>query len=1306
MEKSLHFRTKMRSLFLMALFCLMNTAMSQVILNNQPSAFSVDKSSFNGITLTNTFNTFNTFDVVTAEGTFSELSAVKYTYTQEQGLPKLPVIRKLISIPVAATLEVRIVSADIKEYKLSDLGITHQLMPTQPPVPKNNTQVPDFVINRKAYSEDRFIGGEPATAEVIGILRDTRIARVEIAPVKYNPVTGIIRVYENLVVEVRFNGGDPEQTQALKDNTYSPYFTKLSSALANQLPLMPSRDYITQYPVKMVIVSDPMFQEALQPYIQWKTRKGFQIIEAYTSEQAVGNTTTSIKSYLQNLYNAGTPEDPSPTFVLFVGDVNQIPAFQAGHVTDLYYCEYTNDYLPEMYYGRFSANSLSELQPQIDKTLMYEQYQFPDPAFLGECVMISGVDANFAPIHGNGQITYGTTYYFNAAHGLLSHTYLYPQSGSSASQIIQNVSDGVGFANYTAHGSSSGWADPSFSISDIAGLQNNGEYPLMVGNCCQTSMYGGTCFAEALLRAENKGAVGYIGGSNNTYWDEDFYFGVGVGQITANPTYEGTTLGNYDRTFHDHGEPFADWYTTMDQVIFAGNLAVTEGSPGSAEYYWEIYCLMGDPSLMAYMGVPSPMNVTYDPLMPLSSNEFTVNAAPYAYVAISKEGVLYGTALADENGVAVVSLTPITVPGNADVVITAQNKQPYIGTVIVASPEGPYVLMESQIINDSIGNNNLQVDYNEGFGFNMTLKNVGNSDATDLTAVISTTCEYISIKTDTEQWGSIASGASATKTLAFELSTVAYLPDQCTANFTLQITDSTDTWESAFSIKLNAPLLDAMTVVIDDAQCTEPNGRLDAGETVQIKVPIVNSGHSDAFNSTTYLFTNSEYATITENAYQTGDLQCDSMRYALYEVAIADSAETGTLINFFTSANADPYFVTQHYGLAVGLIIEDFETGDFSAFNWVNTSLTPWNVNPLVHYNGLYCAKSGAIGDNQQTSLQIDMDVMVEGNISFARKVSSESGYDFLKFYVDGSERGSWSGNMDWAIESYPVTQGMHTFKWTYMKDINTIGGADAAYIDDIIFPSANAGGQGSELTVHPFAYPTTACQAQDINLFAFVTNNAVPANYMWDPAEMLNAADIYNPVATVGDTTVFTITINSGFSSDQEYLTVYIDPIPETPVITQQDDLLISSAVEGNQWYNREGAISGATSQTFEPTVTDYYHVVVTTTGGCESEPSNEIYMEVVDVNAPDTGPAFNVYPNPFNDRLFIDFSQTAIAPVRISLINHVGQEVSMLFEANSLAAGNYHHKFKTDGFKSGVYFLKLKTGYTVRLKKVILFE
>ena len=115
-----------------------------------------------------------------------------------------------------------------------------------------------------------------------------------------------------------------------------------------------------------------------------------------------------------------------------MGDIAQIPAFNLSGYSDLPYCDVTGDDIPEMYYGRFSANNPAELQPQIDKTLEYEKHLMPDPSYLDESVLIAGVDGTFGPTHCNGHINYGTRHYFNAAHGILCHAYLYPESGSSS----------------------------------------------------------------------------------------------------------------------------------------------------------------------------------------------------------------------------------------------------------------------------------------------------------------------------------------------------------------------------------------------------------------------------------------------------------------------------------------------------------------------------------------------------------------------------------------------------------------------------------------------------------------------------------------------------------------------------------------------------------------------------------------------------------------------------------------------------------------------------------------------------------
>ncbi|MCF7859852.1 MAG: Gingipain R, partial [Candidatus Cloacimonetes bacterium] len=721
----------------LSLFANMNT----INLSTSKTELNVLRSNDDGIQLSLNIQSLSSFDVETEIGEFTQINIANFAHSNDIGNPKLPIIRKIIAVPYDAEVSAKAQNYQTEIYKLEDYGITNRLMPTQLPVPKSaDPSTIKFMFEQESYKKDQFTSSEIIKTEELGILRGVRLFVVEIAPIKYNPVEGTILVCNNIDLEVKFNGGDLVKSNWKRAKVYSPYFeSTFANSILNYNPL-PSRDLITQYPIKYVIVADPMFETQLQPFIQWKIEKGFEVIEAYTDDPNVGTTTTSIKNYLQDIYDAGTPEDPAPSFVLFVGDVAQIPAWNGSmgsHVTDLNYAKLDGtDFVADIYYGRFSANNITELQPQIDKTLEYEKYEMPDPSYLEEVVMIAGMDASHGNTWGNGQINYGTNYYFNASHGIESHTYLYPQSGSNAANIVQNVSDGIGYINYTAHGSQDSWSDPYFSISDINSLQNEHKYGLAVGNCCLTNKFEVlTCFGEAWLRAENKGAIGYIGGTNSTYWDEDYWWGVGAGAVESNPTYEDHGLGVYDGLFHDHGEAFTDWYTTTAGMIFNGNLAVTEGN-GMINYYWEIYAIMGDPSLTAYLGVPHENIVNYPEVIFLGLESIQVTAEPYSYVSLTIDGDIHGNALVDETGILNLDFEAFTTPGMAKLVITKQNCQPVIADIEVIPSGGPYIVINSYETSDD--NNNLP-EYDESIALSVDLENVGTDNATNISMTLTTT---------------------------------------------------------------------------------------------------------------------------------------------------------------------------------------------------------------------------------------------------------------------------------------------------------------------------------------------------------------------------------------------------------------------------------------------------------------------------------------------------------------------------------------------------------------------------------------
>ena len=652
----------------------------------------ITEKSLTELAFVNHLSDIQTMLLKTKGGNFVKLIVSGYGENAIHGNAELPVLEELINVPFGSTIEIKILNTEEQIISLSDYGIDNFIFPSQPSISKGeNAEDVSFYFNEEYYAKNDFYAHKLITTEILGKMRGQQLARISVAPFQYNPVTNQLKVVTKMEVKVIFRNTDITAHKANKQRYYSPEFEHLFKSCLNYLPIQ-EKDVITTYPVKYVIVADSSFQTSLQPLVQWKTKKGFMVVEGYTNNPLVGNTTASIHAYLKDMYDNATITDPAPTYLLIVGDNTEVPSFNMGtHVSDMYFCEFDGggDFYPEMYYGRFSATTVEQVEVQVHKTLTHEQYTFGDPSFLDEVLLVAGVDAAMAPIHGNGQINYGTDYYFNIAHDLTVHNYLYDSGtpitsdmpGASAA-IIEDVSAGVGFGNYTAHCGSSGWSDPSFSTSDIPALDNYDEFGFMIGNCCQSNMFDASavCFGEALLRADNKGAVGYIGGSNDTYWDEDFWWAVGNGGISVNPTYAGTGLALYDCMMHENGEQKEDWFISAGQMIHSGNLSVTEAG-GSEQYYWEIYHLMGDPSLMPYIGIPTPLSVSYQSAISLATSNLTVTTEENAYVAISMNGVLLDAQLADFTGIANLSFPVISNIGTADIVVTKQFKQPYIGDI-------------------------------------------------------------------------------------------------------------------------------------------------------------------------------------------------------------------------------------------------------------------------------------------------------------------------------------------------------------------------------------------------------------------------------------------------------------------------------------------------------------------------------------------------------------------------------------------------------------------------------------------------
>ena len=619
--------------------------------------------------------------VALGDGKYYKLSIDGYVEGGAIGSPQVPVSYNLLTIPFCSGVDVTVQNA---VYDTIRLGNLLPLLPMQPSRSKSDRSEPTVYVDKSVYATDAFVGQPLATVEQIGIGRDRNLAHLVYSPVSVNPVTGDVVVCRSADVTVTYRDADSVATLEHFHRYYTPAFSAGQSV--NQL--FDSKDITSALPTRMVIVASSAFRcQRLTAFADWKRTQGFLVDELYFDERGLSGN-TAIANYLKGLYTNASAAAPAPTYIILVGDHEQLPAFNSkisgsgwsgpgnDHITDLYFVSWTSgDNLPDCYQGRFSATDTIQLGNIILKTMHYERYVFADDSYLGRAALIAGVDNTYYTntsdngyTYADPNMDYAARFYVNAANGFSNVTYYKNNTSfapdgvtvtgssrpsSTASALRQLYNGGVGWINYSAHGDWDEWSCPEFTVSQVGEMNNVGMPAFMIGNCCLTNKFEkSVCFGEALIRrGSRQGAIGYIGGTNSTYWSEDFYWSVGYRSNisnTMNTNYSSSYKGIYDRLFHTHNEAFTDRAVTAGSIVYHGNMSVQGTSSSLKQYYWEIYELMGDPSLMPWLGPAATMQFSAEP----QANYISVHTVPYAYVAIidSLTHEVYAATFTDANG--------------------------------------------------------------------------------------------------------------------------------------------------------------------------------------------------------------------------------------------------------------------------------------------------------------------------------------------------------------------------------------------------------------------------------------------------------------------------------------------------------------------------------------------------------------------------------------------------------------------------------------------------------------------------------
>ena len=134
----------------------------------------------------------------------------------------------------------------------------------------------------------------------------------------------------------------------------------------------------------------------------------------------------------------------------------------------------------------------------------------------------------------------------------------------------------------------------------------------------------------------------------------------------------------------------------------------------------------------------------------------------------------------------------------------------------------------------------------------------------------------------------------------------------------------------------------------------------------------------------------------------------------------------------------------------------DFETGDFSQYEFNNSGSYPWTITTDNVYAGVYSIMSSNGGvSNSESVISAQYTYEEDGGISFAALCMGEGTstiWDKCMFAIDGTVQFTYGANQSgWHMYEYEVAAGTHTFTWTYSKDSSVNPTGDCMVVDNIL---------------------------------------------------------------------------------------------------------------------------------------------------------------------------------------------------------------------------------------------------------------
>jgi hypothetical protein len=776
---------------------------------------------------------------------YTEVTIPGATGAAKPGRPDLPSFTCFVAVPDVGGVELQVLSSD------TELSGYCRVAPVAGPGGPDGRE-PAPVPEAGTYGQNALYPSSWAEAASPIIMRDLRLLPVRVYPVRWNPVTGEMQVSRRLRLRIANGGGEGENPilhpRPFRSAAFEPLYRDLV-ANYGELPTAEIRSG------SILIITMDSYVSQLSDFVEWKTRCGIETVVVPMSEVGSSPSNQDVKDYIQNAYD--TWETP-PDYVILVGDTyTSGPAMPCWYVSENRALDATDhpyslldgaDYFPDVFVGRMSIDTATEAIVASLKAISYERGDAASESWYGRALMCAG---NYGPsgsrVTSPRQTTLRVGEMLERRGYAQVDTVFYPPVTLQA-PILASINEGVSFVNYRGWGDAEGWHYPKFANDDIYALTNGDMLPVMTSIVCGTGNYDSWAqdpsFCEAWIRAGAPGAlkggpaiVAPSHANTHTKWNNAIDVGI----------YQGMLFEDLDR--------FA-------QAVLRGKIELYRNFPldtdpgGAVEFYFNVYNILGDPSLRLRTEAPADLVVTHPASLPLGENVLPVtvtdadgNAVPGAEVVVWKEGESYDVRSLEGEKTVAMPLSATTA-GDARVTVVGTNMRPYTGTAAVTQQER-HVGWYAQSIDDdalgaSSGNGDGIVNPGETIELPVTLKNYGTLGATAVSCALAASppSSPVTVTDGDVTYGDIAAGATATGAEPFVFHVDEGCPDGTELVFALAASQggTGDEWASEARVVVGAPVLSFVSALVDDGG----DGVLDPGESATLTVVLANGGPLDA----------------------------------------------------------------------------------------------------------------------------------------------------------------------------------------------------------------------------------------------------------------------------------------------------------------------------------------------------------------------------------------------------------------------------------------------------------------------------